>query len=259
MRFCLKTILVCAALALPGLAATVARPPRAAVSVRSVVRAAANGKLVRTVVVAPRLVPPRVIETADMAEPVALPAIPATGLDIPEFVEATAKKYSVDPLLVHSVIQVESGYNPKAVSNKGAQGMMQLMPGTARRFGVVNSFDPRENIEGGVRYLKYLTMLFPEDLRLAIAAYNAGEGAVWKYNNRIPPYPETEQYVYLVGRKYGQALRDANRKKESAQQAPAATVQTASVPQEPAGPVYVPVRSIYDANGGLHLLNDQTP
>jgi soluble lytic murein transglycosylase-like protein len=260
MRSCLKTILVCAAaLALPGQAATVARPPQAAGNVRSVVRAAANGKLVRTVVVAPRVVPPRIVEASDLVEPSALPAIPATGLNIPEFVEATAKKYSVDPLLVHSVIQVESGYNPTAVSHKGAQGMMQLMPATARRFGVSNSFDPRENIEGGVRYLKYLTTLFPEDLRLAIAAYNAGEGAVWKYNNRIPPYPETEQYVYLVGRKYGQALRDANRKKEAVQQASAATAQAASVPQEPAGPAYVPVRYIYDANGGLRLLNDQTP
>ncbi|MDZ4801440.1 MAG: lytic transglycosylase domain-containing protein [Bryobacteraceae bacterium] len=259
MRFCLTTIFACAALALPGLAATVARPPRAVAGIRSVVRAGANGKLVRTVVVVPKIVAPRLIEASDVAEPrPAQAAFPAENLDIPEFVEATARKYAVDPLLVHSVIQVESAYNPRAVSIKGAQGLMQLMPGTARRFGVSNSFDPRENIEGGVRYLKYLTGLFPEDLRLAIAAYNAGEGAVWKYNNRIPPYPETEQYVYLVGRKYGQALRDANRKKEAVQQA-SATAIAASSPQQPVGPVYAPVRYVYDANGGLQLLNDQTP
>ena len=174
-------------------AGSVPTPP---VHVRSVVRTSASGKLVRSVIVTPRVIAPKTVTETPVASTTAM-----TGdqLSIPELVKSTAQKYEVDPLLVHSVIQVESNYNPYAVSPKGAQGIMQLMPGTARRFGVSNPFDVRDNIEGGVRYLKYLQTLFPNDLRLAIAAYNAGEGAVWKFNNQIPPYPETEQYVYKVG------------------------------------------------------------
>src|SRR5581483_12304992 len=106
---------------------------------------------------------------------------------------------------VDSVVQVESNYNPFAVSNKGALGLMQLMPATARRFGVENPFDPRQNIQGGVRYLKFLQDTFRDD-RLAIAAYNAGEKAVTKYKG-VPPYPETVSYVAKVGTKYGQRKR----------------------------------------------------
>ena len=92
---------------------------------------------------------------------------------------------------------------------------MQLMPATARRFGVKNSFNVKENIEGGVRYLKYLDSLFPNDRRLTIAAYNAGEGAVWKYGNNIPPYRETKQYVERVGSRYGRARKEADRKRQT--------------------------------------------
>jgi soluble lytic murein transglycosylase-like protein len=166
--------------------------------------------------------------------------------NVPDLVETTARKYDLDPLLVHSVIQVESAYNPYAVSPKGAQGLMQLMPATARRFGVSNTFDPKENIEGGVRYLKYLTTLFPNDPRLALAAYNAGEGAVWKYNYQIPPYRETEHYVYRVAQKYGQARR------QSHQSAPVQTAKAESAPVS-AGPVYAPVRYHVDADGRLHM------
>jgi soluble lytic murein transglycosylase-like protein len=167
---------------------------------------------------------------------------------VPELVEAAAKKYNIDPLLVHSVIQVESNYNPYAISPKGAQGLMQLMPGTARRFGVSNSFDPRENIEGGVRYLKYLSELFPHDPRLALAAYNAGEGAVWKYNFQIPPYRETEQYVYKVARKYGQA-------KKAVEQSSRAVATAGATPVIPGSsePVYAPVQYYVDADGKLHM------
>ncbi len=134
------------------------------------------------------------------------------------------------------MIQVESNYNPYAVSPKGAQGLMQLMPETARRFGVRNTFDIKENIEGGVRYLKYLGTLFPEDPRLTIAAYNAGEGAVWKYGNSIPPYRETEQYVDRVGKRYGQARRAAEKKEKKETKKPAgletAQAATASEPRK---------------------------
>lgn len=116
----------------------------------------------------------------------------------------------MEPLLVDSVIRVESNYNPNAVSSAGAEGLMQLIPSTARRFGVSNSFHPQQNIEGGVRYLKYLMELYHGDERLALAAYNAGEGAVARYKG-IPPYPETQNYVYQVGKRLGQS-REAERK-----------------------------------------------
>jgi soluble lytic murein transglycosylase-like protein len=165
---------------------------------------------------------------------------------VTEIVEATARRYDVDPLLVHSVIQVESSYNPYAISPKGAQGLMQLMPGTARRFGVANAFDVQDNIEGGVRYLKYLQSIFPQDLRLAVAAYNAGEGAVWKYNNQIPPYRETEEYVHKVSRTYGKAKSAADRQRAS--ETPARTAEVA-----PEGPVYAAVEHFVDGEGRLHL------
>ena len=139
------------------------------------------------------------------------------------------------------------------------------MPGTARRFGVSHPFDARDNIEGGVRYLKYLQTLFPDDLRLAIAAYNAGEGAVWKFNNQIPPYPETEQYVYKVGSRYGRAKKQAPGQagepgSNAVTRADASTRADAGGPAEkaetastPAAPSYAPVRYSYDANGNLYL------
>ncbi len=240
-------------------AGSVPKPP---VHVRSVVRTSASGKLVRTVVVTPRVVVPKPVTEISAASST---AITDDQVSIPELVRSTAQKYEVDPLLVHSVIQVESNYNPYAISPKGAQGIMQLMPGTARRFGVSHPFDARDNIEGGVRYLKYLQTLFPDDLRLAIAAYNAGEGAVWKFNNQIPPYPETEQYVYKVGSRYGRAKKQApGRAGEPGSNAvtradastradaggPADKAETASTP---AAPSYAPVRYSYDANGNLYL------
>jgi len=116
-------------------------------------------------------------------------------------IEAVAQKYHMDPRLLHAVIHVESAYNPTAISTAGAVGMMQLMPDTAKRYGVYDRHDPVQNIEGGTRYLKDLIQLF-NDLRLAIAAYNAGENAVIKYRHTIPPYPETQRYVQEVLARY---------------------------------------------------------
>ena len=109
-----------------------------------------------------------------------------------------AKRYNIDPALVHAVISAESSYNPGARSPKGAIGLMQLMPDTARRYSVSNIWDPVQNIHGGVRYLADLLRMFNNDHRLAVAAYNAGEKAVMKYGNRIPPYAETVAYVPRV-------------------------------------------------------------
>lgn len=113
-------------------------------------------------------------------------------------VKQLATKYQIDPALVRAVIHAESAFKLNALSNKGAQGLMQLMPGTAKDMGVINAFDARQNIEGGVKYLAWLLESFNGDIKLATAAYNAGPGAVKRYKG-VPPYAETEVYVERVG------------------------------------------------------------
>lgn len=113
-------------------------------------------------------------------------------------IEQVARDQRLRPELLHAVVRVESAYNHKAVSSKGAVGLMQLMPATARQYGVSDSEDPRQNLSGGARYLRYLLGLFEDDLSLALAAYNAGENAVIQYGRQIPPYPETQNYVRKV-------------------------------------------------------------
>ena len=113
-------------------------------------------------------------------------------------VEQVSRTYGLESALVHAVISVESRYDPKAVSKKGAVGLMQLMPETAKRYGVTDAFDPVQNVAGGARYLRDLLTLFHSDVSLAVAAFNAGENAVMKYGNRIPPYRETVRYVPQV-------------------------------------------------------------
>lgn len=113
-------------------------------------------------------------------------------------VDEAAHAAEVDAALVHAVIAVESRYDPKAVSKRGASGLMQLMPDTAKRYGVADVFDPAQNIRAGALYLRDLLRMFDKDLKLALAAYNAGEQVVARYGNRIPPYRETEAYVPKV-------------------------------------------------------------
>lgn len=115
-----------------------------------------------------------------------------------------ARDVALQPELLHAVVQVESSYDPRAVSRAGAAGLMQLMPATARRYGVSDRWDPKQNLDGGARYLRDLLKLFRSDLKLALAAYNAGENAVKKYGNRIPPFPETRRYVQKVLSAYRQ-------------------------------------------------------
>lgn len=117
-------------------------------------------------------------------------------------ISEAANRYGIPERLVTAVIRAESGFNARAVSSKGARGLMQLMPSTASILGVRNSFDPRENIDGGVRHLRGMIDRFPGNLPFAIAAYNAGEKAVTAYGG-IPPYPETQEYVGRVLRYYG--------------------------------------------------------
>jgi soluble lytic murein transglycosylase-like protein len=128
-----------------------------------------------------------------------VPSTPASvsRKDINSIVHEASLKYKVEERLIHAVIKTESTYRKSAVSNKGAVGLMQLMPDTATRFGVSDRQDVKQNIEGGVKFLKFLLDTF-KDTKLAIAGYNAGEHAVMRHNNQIPPYPETQNYVGLV-------------------------------------------------------------
>jgi soluble lytic murein transglycosylase-like protein len=126
-----------------------------------------------------------------------------TAVSSPEpQIDVIARRHGVDPLLVRAVIRAESNFDPRAVSPKGAAGLMQLMPETALRYGVENRFDAAQNVDGGVRYLRDLIAMFQGDLTLALAAYNAGEGAVLKYGRRVPPYAESQQYVVRVRQFY---------------------------------------------------------
>ncbi|SJM89905.1 lytic transglycosylase domain-containing protein [Crenothrix polyspora] len=115
-----------------------------------------------------------------------------------ELITQAANRHQVDEKLVHAVIQTESAYNANATSSAGAVGLMQLMPGTAKQYGVTDRNDPSQNINGGTKYLRYLLDLFNSNMDLAVAAYNAGENAVMRHNNSIPPYPETRNYVRQV-------------------------------------------------------------
>ena len=124
--------------------------------------------------------------------------LPASKRPYHSSVLRASEKTGIDAALLHAVISVESGYNPAAVSPKGATGLMQLLPATGRRYGGDNLFNPDDNIRAGAEYLKYLLKLFDNNLELALAGYNAGENAIIRHGRRLPPYAETERYVPLV-------------------------------------------------------------
>jgi hypothetical protein len=184
MRSCFILMLV-----VPVFAASPGAAPQGHMT--TVVRAdIKTGRLVRSIVLQPQVVAiqNKVPDRAPVADP-----------DLRSMIDRIADEQGVESHLVHSVIRAESNYNPAAVSPKGAQGIMQLIPSTARRFGVSNTFDAKENIQGGVRYLRFLLEYYQGDYAKAIAAYNAGESAVDKYNG-VPPFAETQNYVYQVAR-----------------------------------------------------------
>jgi len=122
---------------------------------------------------------------------------------IDQLIRTNANRVGIDPYLVFLVIEKESRFHPRAVSPKGAMGLMQLMPGTARRLGVRKPFDAAENIRGGTQYMKELMDMFGGKVDLVLASYNAGEGAVLKYGRNVPPYRETRDYVKTIGKRYG--------------------------------------------------------
>jgi soluble lytic murein transglycosylase-like protein len=230
-------------LALALQVAATAEPARA---VKLVVRTdARTGRLVRNAVVAPRIVrdnviASRVIVPGEPAPPEAQPAAPPQTFR--EAIDQMAQKHDLPPALVHSVIRVESNYNPYAISSKGAQGLMQLVPATARRFGVANTFDAVENLEGGVKYLKYLLELYHNDYALALAAYNSGEGAVARHGG-VPPYPETVNYLNQVARRLVEAKAVKKDKEKERVQTP------------PAPPDHNAIREIVEPDGRVRYVS----
>ena len=121
---------------------------------------------------------------------------------IDSYIVDSSRRYGIDPLLIYAQMHQESSFKLKALSHKGASGLMQLMPATARRLGVTNIYEPKQNIEGGVKYMRMLLDMFGGDVNLALAGYNAGEGAVMKYGYQIPPYNETREYVRRISARY---------------------------------------------------------
>jgi soluble lytic murein transglycosylase-like protein len=142
-----------------------------------------------------------------MADASALDGFSTGDAAVDRYIVDSGTRHGVDPVLLYAIMHRESSFKRNALSPKGARGLMQLMPGTAARFGVTNIFDPRQNIEGGARYVRILLDMFDGDVRLALAGYNAGEGAVLKYGRRVPPYRETQEYVRRISERY-ELMRD---------------------------------------------------
>lgn len=168
-------------------------------------RAAADNAAKKETVAAP------VKEKPEVKTPVVSPIrhISTGNAAYDQIVYEAASQHGIDPCLIISIMRAESSFNLTARSHKGALGLMQLIPATAARFGVRDVFDARENIFGGTKYLRWLLDRFQGDVRLALAGYNAGEGAVEMYGNRIPPYGETQFYVRLIYARYSAIHRVA--------------------------------------------------
>ncbi len=165
----------------------------------------------------------------------------------------SGRRNAVDPLLLYAIMHQESTFKRSAISPKGARGLMQLMPGTAVRFGVTNIFDPRQNIEGGARYMRFLLDQFDGDVALALAGYNAGEGAVMKYGYNIPPYAETREYVRRITKRYS-LIRDPL----AAQSANQATHEQLAAAQKASAPLGIYERSVFAVrlpDGRLQLVS----
>jgi soluble lytic murein transglycosylase-like protein len=185
--------------------------------------------------VEPSKTPKRLIRLTSMPLNPSLGGFTTGDADIDGFIVESGKRNSVDPLLLYSIMHQESSFKPRAMSYKGARGLMQLMPPTASRFGVTNIWDPKQNIEGGARYMRFLLDLFSGDVRLALAGYNAGEGAVMKYGNQVPPYSETREYVRRIGNRYDM-IRDPSA---------IASAGTAALEQKDPTPLNVYERSVF--------------
>jgi soluble lytic murein transglycosylase-like protein len=173
---------------------------------------------------------------------------------IDQFIVESGSRNGVDPVLIYALMHQESSFKRGAISPKGARGLMQLMPGTAARFGVANTFDPRQNIEGGTRYLRFLLDAFDGDIALTLAGYNAGEGAVLKYGRRVPPYRETQEYVRRITQRYA-LMRDP----ETARRARMATpAEVATAQAKESMPLNIYERNVFAVrtpDGRLQLVS----
>src|ERR1700754_1719652 len=161
-----------------------------------------NAVQIQTPKVEPKNPTKRLVHLTSMPINPSLGGFTTGNSDVDNFIVESGKRNSVDPLLLYSIMHQESSFKQRAMSYKGARGLMQLMPPTALRFGVTNIWDPKQNIEGGARYMRFLLDLFEGDVRLALAGYNAGEGAVMKHGYKVPPYSETQEYVRRIGQRY---------------------------------------------------------
>lgn len=175
------------------------------------------------------------------------PSLPPRALYYDALITDVARQYAIDPLLVHAVINTESAYQPAAMSGKGALGLMQVMPATGARFGKTTLTQPRDNVEAGVAYLSWLIRRFGGRLDLVMAGYNAGEGAVARYGNAVPPYAETQAYVRKVLAYYASLN---------------GRIPAATRPREPAATPTVahrPARNVGDLEKLLHLFIGSPP
>ena len=174
---------------------------------------------------------------------------------VDSYILDSSRRYGIDPLLIYSQMHQESTFKPRALSYKGASGLMQLMPATARRLGVSNIWDPKQNIDGGVKYMRMLLDMFGGDVSLALAGYNAGEGAVMKYGYNIPPYSETREYVRRISARYA-AISDGTYMRTYRR---VSSAQAAKLEQKDARPltVYEPnAVAIKLADGSMRLVNE---
>lgn len=173
---------------------------------------------------------------------------------IDSYIVDSCIRYGIDPLLVYSQMHQESSFKLKATSYKGARGLMQLMPATAIRFGVRDIYNPQQNIEAGVKYMRWLLNQFGGDVALALAGYNAGEGAVMKYGNQIPPYRETQEYVRRISARYN-SISSPNIAKVVRQ---VSTVQAVKLEQKESAPLTnyeKSVTAIKLPDGRMRLVN----
>lgn len=173
---------------------------------------------------------------------------------VDNFIVESGQRNRVDPMLLYSIMHQESSFKPRALSHKGASGLMQLMPFTAARFGVKQIWDPKQNIEGGAKYMRFLLDLFSGDVRLALAGYNAGEGAVMKYGYNVPPYNETQEYVRRISKRYSM-IRDPSAAAHASQ---LTRSQVSQVAQKESKPLDVYEPSVFMArlpDGRLQLVS----
>jgi hypothetical protein len=202
----------------------------------------------------PTLYAPSRSSAATMRVSTSLNGFTTGDANVDGFIIESGMRNGVDPVLLYAQMHQESSFKRGAISPKGARGLMQLMPGTAARFGVTNIFDPRQNIEGGARYMRFLLDHFNGDVALALAGYNAGEGAVLKYGRRIPPYRETQDYVRRISERYSR-LRDGEMERTART---VTTPQVASLQEETVEPAPTYERKVFAVrlpDGRLQLIS----